>query len=343
MYSQASYIKLTKPFMARDMRVYWADFLCTWGLLVGGLYLWLFAPLALSIAGLIVGTLAAYRGASFMHEIVHFNRRSKSEMAFKAGWNMLLGIPIMTPSHLYDAHLEHHMPDSFATIQDPEYVPIGNRSLFGLAHFVFGHVMGPVSMVALRMLLNPVIWMVPSLGKKLMDGKGTALVINWDYVPTGRQKPTAFDKVTIVAATMLLYGYVALLVTGIVPLLIAAKVLLLIILSMVLNGVRTLVAHRYVNYDRQSVSREQQLLDSVNLIGNPILGGLLAPVGLRFHALHHLVQTLPYHGLEKAHKKLMAELPADDSYHQVNVTVGRAMRELKSGQKLDAKDAIPAT
>jgi len=337
MYSQAAYIKLTKPFMARNMTQYWLDFLCTWALFVGGMTAWLFAPLAYSIVGLLIGILAAYRCGSFMHEIVHFNRRNSSEMAFKTGWNLLFGMAILSPSHLYDAHLEHHMPNSFATVEDPEYVPINNRSFFGLAFFVFHHVLGPISMVALRMLFNPFIWLIPSLGKNLMNGKGTALVINWDYIPTGKTKATSFDKFAIIGSTMLLYIYLASIISGLIPLIIVAKILTLIIISMVLNGIRTLVAHRYINYDRQSVTREEQLLDSVNLIGNPIIGGLLAPVGLRYHALHHLVQTLPYHSLEAAHKKLLAELDEDDVYHKINVSLSQAMRELKSGEKIETQ------
>lgn len=343
MYSQASYIKLTKPFMARNMLQYWVDFLFTWSLFIAGMAAWLFAPLAWSIVGLIVGIFAAYRCGSFMHEIVHFNRRSKAEMAFKAGWNLLFGIIILSPSRLYDAHLEHHMPKSFATIEDPEYVPITNRSFFGLAFFVFHHVLGPITLVAVRMLLNPIIWLFPAWGAKLMNGKGTSLVINWDYIPTDKTKATIFDHCAIMASTALLYGYVTMIISGLVPLMMVAKILALIIISMVLNGVRTLVAHRYINYDRRSVSREEQLLDSVNLMGNPIIGGLLAPVGLRYHALHHLVQALPYHSLEPAHRKLIAELPEDDSYHQVNISLLQAMRELKSGEKSSSIPVMAAS
>lgn len=339
MYSQASYIKLTRPFMVRRMGIYWADFLSSYAALIGGAALWLFAAGPLSIVGLLAGIYAAYRCGSFMHEIVHFNRKKPEEMAFKHAWNMLFGIPIMSPSFLYDSHLEHHMPDSFGTVKDPEYVPIHNRSIFGLANFVFGHVLGPISMVALRMLLNPVIWIFPALGNKLMDGKGTALVINWDYVPTGKLQPTSFDRFAIVAGTMLLYVYIMLIISGFVPLIVAGKILLLVILSMVMNGIRTLVAHRYENYEGGVVSKQSQLTDSINLIGNPFIGGLFAPVGLRFHALHHLVQTLPYHSLAAAHAKLVAELPPEDAYHSVNVSIGQAMVELKRGERLPVKQA----
>ena len=341
-YNQAAYIKLTRPFMQRNMAIYWTDFLITYAALIGGGAVWLIGPPALGFAGLLVSIYAAYRCGSFMHEIVHFDRRKQGEMAFKGAWNMLFGIPIMSPSVLYDSHLEHHMPDSFGTVRDPEYVPIENRSFFGLANFVFGHVLGPISLVALRMLLNPIIWLVPSLGKSLMHGRGTALVINWDYIPTGKQQPTSFDRFAIVAATALLYSYIALIVTGTISLLIAAKILALVILSMIMNGIRTLVAHRYENYGGETVTKQAQLTDSINLIGNPVIGGLFAPVGLRFHALHHLVQTLPYHGLAKAHAVLMPELPQDDAYRSVNVSISQAMVELKRGARL-VPDAIPAT
>jgi len=65
---------------------------------------------------------------------------------------------------------------------------------------------------------------------------------------------------------------------------------------------------------------EQQLLDSVNVPGNPLITTLWAPVGLRFHALHHLLPGLPYHSLGTAHRRLLAELPADSPYRQTVVS-----------------------
>ncbi|HWL73233.1 MAG TPA: fatty acid desaturase, partial [Burkholderiaceae bacterium] len=35
-----------------------------------------------------------------------------------------------------------------------------------------------------------------------------------------------------------------------------------------------------------------------------------------YHALHHLFPSLPYHNLARAHRRLMAELPADNLYRQ---------------------------
>jgi fatty acid desaturase len=60
------------------------------------------------------------------------------------------------------------------------------------------------------------------------------------------------------------------------------------------------------------------LLDSVNYPKFSIIAEMWGPVGLRFHALHHLFPSLPYHNLGRAHERLMAELPADSAYRQTN-------------------------
>ncbi len=80
-----------------------------------------------------------------------------------------------------------------------------------------------------------------------------------------------------------------------------------------LNSIRTLGAHRFLN-DGREMTFIDQLIDSVNYPRQPFLSELWAPVGLRFHALHHLFPAMPYHNLAKAHHRLMAQLPADSPY-----------------------------
>ena len=61
-----------------------------------------------------------------------------------------------------------------------------------------------------------------------------------------------------------------------------------------------------------------QLLDSVNYPNSGLSGLIWAPVGMRYHALHHLFPTLPYHNLDEAHRRLIVALPADSPYRQTS-------------------------
>jgi fatty acid desaturase len=90
-----------------------------------------------------------------------------------------------------------------------------------------------------------------------------------------------------------------------------------------INALRTLGAHRWTSHGGEMTFVEQ-MIDSVNYPHNPLVGGLWAPVGLRFHALHHIFPTMPYHALAEAHRRLMRELPADSPYRQ---TEARSLTE----------------
>jgi fatty acid desaturase len=87
--------------------------------------------------------------------------------------------------------------------------------------------------------------------------------------------------------------------------------------TMLLNQIRTLVAHLWEN-DGEVLTVTGQFLDSVNVPPPGLLPELWAPVGLRYHALHHLLPGVPYHSLAEAHRRLKDALPADSQYHGAN-------------------------
>ena len=66
----------------------------------------------------------------------------------------------------------------------------------------------------------------------------------------------------------------------------------------------------------------EQLLDTCTIVPAGRLAdrlvdaghALIAPVGLRYHALHHWIPSLPYHNLGRAHRLLISTLGSDAPY-----------------------------
>jgi hypothetical protein len=120
-----------------------------------------------------------------------------------------------------------------------------------------------------------------------------------------------------------------------------AKVYLVVLLWVTVNQVRTLAAHRYANDPDRAGSYLDQLLDTNTFPNGKWLPELWAPLGLRYHALHHLLPMLPYHAMRDAHGRLMALLPPDSPYHETvrsglwSVVTGLLRRKI--GEALDER------
>jgi fatty acid desaturase len=85
----------------------------------------------------------------------------------------------------------------------------------------------------------------------------------------------------------------------------------------VFNQLRTLVAHLWQN-EGEAMTVTAQFLDSVNVPPPGWLAELWAPVGLRYHALHHLLPSTPYHSLAEAHRRINAQLGSGSTYEKAN-------------------------
>jgi fatty acid desaturase len=103
--------------------------------------------------------------------------------------------------------------------------------------------------------------------------------------------------------------------------------------SIALNWIRNLAAHRYANTGGEMTFAEQ-VEESINIVHNSLVTLLLFPVGLRYHGLHHLFPSLPYHALGEAHRRLMKALPEDAPYRRTCCPgFFTALRDLLSGAR----------
>ncbi len=298
-------------------RFYWPDFFLSAGLGYGALALAIAGvhPLV-TAAAVVVAILALYRAALFIHELTHL--RSGALPGFRIAWNLVLGIPMMVPSFLYEGvHNVHHLRTKYGTPEDPEYLALARMSPWSLPVFLLISVLAPVALLLRFGLLGPLSFVIPPLRRFVVESC-SALEINMEFkrpAPTGSFRRDWL--VQEVATSVWTIGLFALTVAGTVPL--RAYLFYLGTLSGValLNQVRTLVAHVWES-EGETMTITAQYLDSVNVPPPGILPLLWAPVGLRYHALHHLLPNMPYHALEEAHRRLSTTLGARSAYHGAN-------------------------
>jgi len=299
-----------------NLGLYFADFLISYGLFVTGFYIFHTQVGAASWAGFVLGVLAVYRAGLFIHEIVHLPK--KRFKYFNFVWNMLYGVPFMLPSFMYESHLKHHYPRVYGTAGDPEYLVLDGKGLGAQIMFMLGHaVLSPI-LVVLRFTVVTFISFFSAKFRVFVRRKLSALAINAAYEESEKkaQKETGIEPYEIVSFVFVV-SIITAVSTGYLSIVYIYEFFAILASSLLINGIRTLAAHRYANHSLEPLTEIEQLSDSLNHVGNPIIGELLAPVGLRFHALHHLFPTIPYHNLYEAHRRLIANLPVDDPYHKV--------------------------
>jgi hypothetical protein len=199
------------------------------------------------------------------------------------------------------------------TSEDPEYAQIARWSRLRIVTFVFLVALLPLVLPLRWGVLGPLSRFFPPL-RRLVVGKLSTLTINADYVrpmPRGEQiKPWDAQEA---GAAVFVWAVFGAWTAGWIPIEAIAQWYIVVVGILSVNRVRTLVAHGYEN-EGEPMDAEAQLLDSINLRGWPVLSVLIAPVGLRFHALHHHLPFIPYHSLGLVHRRLLAELPQNAPY-----------------------------
>lgn len=306
---------LTRDLNAPNPAIYWADMLACALLGYAGLFAGIFVDsLPIALAAGFMAVLALYRAGSFIHELTHLKPRAVP--AFRLAWNMIIGVPLLVPSFMYEGvHNQHHAKRYYGTANDPEYLPLALMKPWTLPVFLGAALLAPVGMLIRFAILAPLSLVFPKL-RALVVGRYSGLQINPKFVRSRPEGKFARDwLLQETAASVWAIAIVALTAAGIVPL--RAFLIFIAVASgvMFLNQVRTLVAHLWEN-EGEPMSVTAQYLDSVNVPPPATLVIFWAPVGLRYHALHHLLPGVPYHNLGEAHRRLCRELEQDSVYHQ---------------------------
>jgi fatty acid desaturase len=308
---------LTRALSRAKPAFYWTDFLLSASAGYAGIAVAIFADeLWLQIAAGLIAILAMYRASSFIHEITHMKRDHVP--GFRLGWNLLVGIPMLIPSFLYEGtHNQHHSKLRYGTAEDPEYLPLALMKPYMLVFFMGVAALGSIGFLVRFAVLTPLSLVFPWVRREVV-ARFSTLSINPAYrraMPTGEFRR---DWLWMEAGACLWsLGLLTLVATEIIPLTAFLIYLGLVSAALLLNQMRTLVAHLWEN-DGAVMGVTAQYLDSVNVPPPGLLAEIWAPVGLRYHALHHLVPSVPYHALPQAHLLLVTKFGSVGSYARAN-------------------------
>nr|WP_298930738.1 fatty acid desaturase [uncultured Erythrobacter sp.] len=306
---------LTKDLGEAKPGIYWPDMLISAVIGYAGIATAILSSnTAIAVIAGIVAALALYRALMFIHELTHI--KSDALPGFRLGWNLMVGIPMLMPSFMYEGvHVIHHKRTQYGTIEDPEYLPLALMKPWSLPAFVLVALLAPLALIVRFGILVPLAAIIPPV-RTFVWQRFSSLSINPDF----RRKPPSGKLIGRVRwqETAASIWAVAVLLSPLVfdwrPILIA---LAIFSVTAVLNQLRTLVAHLWEN-EGEPMTVTAQFLDSVNVPPPGLIAEVWAPVGLRYHALHHLMPSMPYHDLPEAHRRLKRELGDGSTYDGAN-------------------------
>ncbi len=315
--------ELTRDLQRPDPKIYWPDMLGSaavgYGALAGAIVA--HSPWVAAACG-VLAVLALYRATLFIHEITHLNHALLP--GFRLAWNLVIGVPTMLPSFMYEGiHTQHHTRVKYGTAEDPEYLPLALMKPWSLPLFFLVAALMPIGLIVRFGVLGPLSIVIPPLRRVVIE-RFSGLQMNPMYrrrSPEGEFARQWFWEE--LGASLVAITIIATAVTGLLPLHALLVGLAIIAGVALLNQARTLVAHRWEN-EGEPLTVTAQFLDSTN-VPDGMLPRLWAPVGLRFHALHHLLPSLPYHALTQAHGRIAGALGTESNYARANYPTLRGL------------------
>jgi hypothetical protein len=191
----------------------------------------------------------------------------------------------------------------YGTAEDGEYLSIARNPRRAAARLVTASLLAWPALIIRFLVLAPFRWLYKPINN-FVSSRASSLAIDGEHLLCSNigeaQRISLLQEVACWSWCVVLFVLLLIHVNWVGRFLEAGVVVSAIA---VLNSLRILAAHQYTGMgDRMSLARQVQ--DSNDFIGP--LAELWAPVGLRFHAMHHLFPSLPYHALPEARKRLQS-------------------------------------
>jgi fatty acid desaturase len=335
--TQGELSALVADLASQRAAIYWSDLLVTCGVTYGAFWLALRGghdqPLREALL-LGLSACAAYRMTLFTHELAHLP--AQQLRGFGLVWHLICGIPLLVPSFLYEMHGAHHDRRSYASRDDGEYRAFALRPRAEALGSVVMPVFAVPALVLRFLVVAPLGWLIPPLRRFVLK-KASALVIDFEYtreLPQPLPLRWALQEAACCAWCVLL---LLLTVSGRLDPGVLLRGYAVVTGAVFLNALRVLCAHRYRG-DGVAMSFVDQVLDSNNFPRG--LAALWAPLGLRYHAVHHLFPKLPYHALGQAYRRLMDALPPHSAFRGTSRPSFLAgLEDVVGGQRANGRHA----
>jgi len=250
----------------------------------------------------------------------------------------MVGVPTLMPSFFLEYHMGHHNARHYGTKHDGEYLPIGRGPLRNIFFFLTQIFIQPVFVIIRFLIVTPVSFLHPKLRLWVLTHL-SSFVFNFPYRRAiSGNEPRRWWAAMEIMCCLRGAAIFVLIFVGLNPWYRLPQLLLLALFPLCLHYFRSLTAHAWTS-DGSRKTFDEQLTDSIDIRGNWFTE-LLYPVGLRYHALHHLFPTMPYHNLGRAHRRLMEQLPDDAPYRDlVYPSVWSVLRELFKNARTFPKQA----
>lgn len=301
---------LLSEFRFINKKKFWLDLILTTALSWPLFFYAVFNNNFLSPIAFIISVFAIYRGTIFIHEVAHFEKEIKG---IKLYFNIFFGWPNGFPAYFYTPHFFHHGKKTYGTPKDPEYLYLAKHSTLSLlSPFIMALIL-PIFHIV-RFAILPLFYPVmPQKILLLIFQKYSTLVMNPHYKRKQRYVNEMREmKINDYICCLYKWAPLLLIYFEVLPLKSLYLYVFALYVAMVLNMYRAKFNHRYAN-PNIPMSDMDQLLENVTVEGS-ILSELWSPTALRFHTIHHIVQDIPYHNLQRAHEKLKLELPKTHPY-----------------------------